>query len=225
MVTGAAISPDRTRVALRTYTAAYEWDVPDGDVVKAITTGTPRLTPLPDEPQGEAIAYTVDGPRFLTLSDEAGPTRCAVRAIDSRSGPAATQLHPDRRAPRPRRRRRPASPDRSVRRLAVASGRRRRSPAWPLVAGRAGSASAEPAAPTRPSQAGTRGLRNPTCRRRRSRRGRPARSRSRVEGHGQPAAGDVDGDGAVGRPRRAAPRRPPRRRRSRRTASRPRRAR
>jgi hypothetical protein len=74
LVTGAATSPDRRRVALRTYTAAYEWDVPDGDVVKAITTGTPRLTPLPDEPQGEAIAYTVDGREFLTLSDESGPT-------------------------------------------------------------------------------------------------------------------------------------------------------
>ena len=47
LVTGAASSPDRHRVALRTYTAAYEWDVPDGDVVKAITTTTPRFTPLP----------------------------------------------------------------------------------------------------------------------------------------------------------------------------------
>jgi hypothetical protein len=74
LVTGAATSPDRRRVALRTYTAAYEWDVPDGDVVKAITTGTPRMTALPDEPQGEAIAYTMDGQYFLTLSDESGPT-------------------------------------------------------------------------------------------------------------------------------------------------------
>ncbi|HEY7222922.1 MAG TPA: hypothetical protein VH561_04800 [Micromonosporaceae bacterium] len=74
MVTGAATSPDRKRVALRTYTAAYEWDVPDGDVLRAITTGTPRITPLPGEPQGEAIAYTVDGQSFLTLSDNSGPT-------------------------------------------------------------------------------------------------------------------------------------------------------
>jgi hypothetical protein len=74
VVTGAATSPDRRRVALRTYAAAYEWDVPDGDVVKAITTGTPRYTPLPDEPQGESIAYTVDGQGFLTLSDVSGPT-------------------------------------------------------------------------------------------------------------------------------------------------------
>src|SRR3989440_2566980 len=42
LVTGGANAPDFKRVALRTYSDAYEWDVPDGDVVKAITTGTPR---------------------------------------------------------------------------------------------------------------------------------------------------------------------------------------
>jgi hypothetical protein len=74
LVTGAAITSDRHRVALRTYTAAYEFDVPDGDVVKAISKGTPRITPLPDEPQGEGIAYTVDGQDFLTASDQTGPS-------------------------------------------------------------------------------------------------------------------------------------------------------
>jgi hypothetical protein len=74
LVTGAATAPDRSRVVLRTYTAAYEFDVPDGDVATAITTGRPRITLLPDEPQGEAIAYTVDGQSFLTVSDEPGPT-------------------------------------------------------------------------------------------------------------------------------------------------------
>lgn len=91
MVTGAATSPDRRRVVLRTYTAAYEWDVPDGDVVKAITTGTPRVTALPDEPQGEAIAYTPDGTAFLTVSDEAGPTtlrRHTPSAVPLPPGPA-----------------------------------------------------------------------------------------------------------------------------------------
>jgi len=85
LVTGAAVSPDRTRVALRTYTAAYEWDVPDGDVVKAITTGTPRITQLPDDPQGEGLSYTVDGQAFLTCSDESGPSelRRYARAADA----------------------------------------------------------------------------------------------------------------------------------------------
>lgn len=69
LVTGAAISPDRTRVVLRTYSDAFEWDVPDGDLVKALTTGEPRITPLPDEPMGEAISYSADGKTFLTVSD------------------------------------------------------------------------------------------------------------------------------------------------------------
>ena len=72
-VTGGAQPRDRKRVALRTYADAFEWDVPDGDVVKAITTGKPRITPLPDEPWGESITYSLDGKSFVTVSDlEAG---------------------------------------------------------------------------------------------------------------------------------------------------------
>jgi len=69
-VTGGANAPDGKRVALRTYSDAYEWDVPDGEVVKAITTGKPRITPLPREPLGEAIAYSSDGASFLTVADQ-----------------------------------------------------------------------------------------------------------------------------------------------------------
>jgi hypothetical protein len=70
-VTGGANSSDRKKVVLRTYSDAYEWDVPDGDVVKAITSGKPRITPLPDEPWGEAITYSRDGAAFLTVSETA----------------------------------------------------------------------------------------------------------------------------------------------------------
>jgi hypothetical protein len=92
VVTGGANSPDGKRVALRTYADAYEWDVPDGDVVKAITTGKPRITPLPGEPQGESIAYTRDGANLLTVSDVNGPTPLlAYRPVGpSRSARPAT---------------------------------------------------------------------------------------------------------------------------------------
>jgi hypothetical protein len=79
-------------VAVRTYTAAYEWDVPDGDVVRAITTTAPRVTPLPDDVQGEAIAYTVDGGSFLTLSDQPGPTEIRRYPRDAGGGPTPTAL-------------------------------------------------------------------------------------------------------------------------------------
>ena len=74
LVTGGGQAPDGTRVVLRTYSDAYEFDVADSDVVRAITTGTPRITALPDEPQGESIAYTPDGAGLLTVSDATGAT-------------------------------------------------------------------------------------------------------------------------------------------------------
>ncbi|UJC78500.1 hypothetical protein D4768_12940 [Rhodococcus erythropolis] len=59
-VTGGAVSKDGTVVALRTYTDVYLYAAPDGDVVKALTT-KPIRVPLPDEPQGEAIAFDAAG--------------------------------------------------------------------------------------------------------------------------------------------------------------------
>ncbi|MEU8420787.1 hypothetical protein AB0C15_07920 [Micromonospora sp. NPDC048835] len=72
VITGAANAPEGRRVVLRSYADAFEYDVPDGDVVRALTTGTPRVTPLPDEPQGESITYSRDGRSLLTVSESAG---------------------------------------------------------------------------------------------------------------------------------------------------------
>ncbi len=72
LVTGAALSPDGRRVALRTYTDAYEWDVRDGDFAKSMTSGRPRRTPLPGEAQGEAISFTADGAGYVTGSEGRG---------------------------------------------------------------------------------------------------------------------------------------------------------
>jgi hypothetical protein len=60
VVTGAAATADGRVVALRSYTDAWLYPAPDGDPVAALT-GTPVQVPLPDEPQGEAIAFTPDG--------------------------------------------------------------------------------------------------------------------------------------------------------------------
>ncbi|MEH0845956.1 hypothetical protein V6U81_26610, partial [Micromonospora sp. CPCC 205711] len=67
-ITGAARSPDGSKVVLRTYADAFEYDVTGGDVLAALTTATPRVTPLAD-PFGEAISYTPDGRSFVTVSD------------------------------------------------------------------------------------------------------------------------------------------------------------
>jgi len=68
MITGGAVSPEGDRVVLRTYTDAYEWEVTDGDIVGAITETDPVITPLPDEPQGEAITFASDG-TYVTASE------------------------------------------------------------------------------------------------------------------------------------------------------------
>jgi hypothetical protein len=68
-ISGAASSPDGRKIVLRTYSDAYEWTLANGDIVTTITTTTPRITPLPGEPLGEAIAYTKDGGAYLTVSD------------------------------------------------------------------------------------------------------------------------------------------------------------
>lgn len=93
VVTGAAAAPDGRRVVLRTYADAFEFDVPDGDVVAALTTGTPRVVALPDEPQGESVCYSPDGRFLLTVSETAdrpAGTRPAVLRYPAPARPAAT---------------------------------------------------------------------------------------------------------------------------------------
>jgi hypothetical protein len=69
LVTGAARSPDGKKFVIRTASDAYEFTLgADGDMLKAITTGTPVITPLPNEENGQAITYSADGTAFLTLS-------------------------------------------------------------------------------------------------------------------------------------------------------------
>ena len=70
-IDGGAVGSGGSKVVLRTYTDALEWSVSGGDVLAAIK-GKPRVTPLPGEPQGEAITYSADGRYFYTVSDMQG---------------------------------------------------------------------------------------------------------------------------------------------------------
>lgn len=69
-VTGGAVSPDGVRFVLRTPGAALEWDAPDGDVGRALSTGVPRRIELLKSAQGEAITYTDDGSALLTGGEQ-----------------------------------------------------------------------------------------------------------------------------------------------------------
>ncbi|MEU7610287.1 hypothetical protein [Micromonospora sp. NPDC049204] len=93
VITGAASAPDGRRVVLRSYADAFEYDVPDGEVVRALTAGTARVTPLPDEPQGESVTYSRDGRSLLTVSESADQppgTRPTILRYPTTDGPATT---------------------------------------------------------------------------------------------------------------------------------------
>ncbi|MDQ2782764.1 MAG: hypothetical protein M3Y26_09575, partial [Actinomycetota bacterium] len=88
VVTGGAVSPDGTHVAVRTYTDAYVFSAPDGDAVVALTR-TPVRVPLPDEPQGEAIAFTAEN-TLLSGSESAGGALPPLRTVKVSQARAAT---------------------------------------------------------------------------------------------------------------------------------------
>jgi hypothetical protein len=69
LVTAGDVDRTGTYVVLRTYTNAWEFDAPDGDVAEALVSGQPRLVPLPETKQGEAIAYSLDGSELLTTGE------------------------------------------------------------------------------------------------------------------------------------------------------------
>jgi hypothetical protein len=73
LITGGAVSPDGRFAVLRTYADAFEFDVSGGDVVAAVTAGRARPIAMPDEPQGESVAYTADGTALVTVSEGSDP--------------------------------------------------------------------------------------------------------------------------------------------------------
>ncbi|MEV0697637.1 hypothetical protein AB0I53_06920 [Saccharopolyspora sp. NPDC050389] len=73
LVTGGAVNQDGTLVAIRTYTEAYVYNAPDGDLVAAFQREPLRI-PLPNEQQGEAIAWEPDG-GLLSASEGNQPVR------------------------------------------------------------------------------------------------------------------------------------------------------
>ena len=100
VVTGGALSADGRVVALRTYTDAWLFPVPDGatNPVPDALRGTPVRVPLPDEPQGEAVAFTADG-TLLSGSEARGSARGRLRAVPGAAAPAGAPTAADPASP------------------------------------------------------------------------------------------------------------------------------
>lgn len=99
LVTGGAVAPDGRSVALRTYTDAYVFEAPDGDVEAALRSGRKTRVALPATAQGEAVAYSADGRSLLTSTEgRPGPVH-EVPLTDA--APAATTAAPSASPGRP----------------------------------------------------------------------------------------------------------------------------
>lgn len=88
LVTGGAVNVDGSVIALRTYTDAYLYPAPNGHLVEALDRDPVRI-PLPNEPQGEAIAFTPDG-ALLSAGEGSGvPIRAVPGAVAKAHAAAA----------------------------------------------------------------------------------------------------------------------------------------
>jgi hypothetical protein len=91
LVTGAASTADGSVVAVRTYTDAYLFPVPDGNLLAALGKEPVRIS-LPNEKQGEAIAFEPDG-TLVSASEGVGqPIRLvpgAAEFVAPKPAPAA----------------------------------------------------------------------------------------------------------------------------------------
>lgn len=68
---GGAVSPDGSRVAVRTLLAASLWDVPAGSSLADALAGPAVTVPLPTLLQGESIAFDPAGDAFLSTAEGA----------------------------------------------------------------------------------------------------------------------------------------------------------
>nr|WP_290223140.1 cadherin-like domain-containing protein [Trichocoleus desertorum] len=73
LVTGAALSSDRTTFILRTYNTAFLWQRTPGESWSNLFGRQPNMEiPLPSEAQGEAIAFGESNTEFYTTSEQTG---------------------------------------------------------------------------------------------------------------------------------------------------------
>lgn len=83
VVTAADISPDGRRIAIRTYQAGWELELPSPDTpFQAIFECEPTSIELANEGQGEALCYSADGQALFTISE--GPRPDLYRSVGRR---------------------------------------------------------------------------------------------------------------------------------------------
>ena len=74
-VVSADISPDGSEVLVKNYENVYYWKRHSQESIEALLQTKPDTLPYLEEPQGEAIAFDVEGKGYYTLSEEARKVR------------------------------------------------------------------------------------------------------------------------------------------------------
>lgn len=69
LITAGDVSPDGTELLLKTYNEIFYWRRKAAQSLEKVLTGNPELLQYTPEPQGESIAWTMDGSGFYTLSE------------------------------------------------------------------------------------------------------------------------------------------------------------
>jgi len=95
-VTGGATSPDRRRVALRTYLAAWVWTVEPGEPLAAALSRPPESIDVPLTRQPEAVSFTRDGQGLWFTTEGAGGP---VHHLTLQGAPGAPQASPSPAVP------------------------------------------------------------------------------------------------------------------------------
>lgn len=94
-ITGAAVSVDGTTAALRTKKEVFIYRVAEGDVAGAFTSMPSAVITAPDQPQGEAVAFTSDGDLLLASEADGRTIPPVLRASLDRALGQAEDEHID----------------------------------------------------------------------------------------------------------------------------------
>jgi len=69
-ITAATLSPDGLHIALRSYSAVFEWEIVDGEIARTLVETEPTAALAVSQTQGEGIAYEPDGDALVLLSEQ-----------------------------------------------------------------------------------------------------------------------------------------------------------
>jgi hypothetical protein len=71
LIVAADWSADGTEILIKSYKQVYYWQRKNDQSFKEVLSESPEILPYDEEPQGESIAFAIDGSGYYTLSEQA----------------------------------------------------------------------------------------------------------------------------------------------------------